>query len=84
MVENDDSSRFLRAMVFVKVFADSAWQLALGIDYAHSKSPHLSDVQNKLIGRDGNLKNTTITVALVTGEDGELLVVIRSCPFCRS
>lgn len=76
VAEKDENGRFKRAIVIVHVFATAvgARQTILGIDCAHSKCPVYSGVQMMLVGRDGDLKNTTIAFALVPTEDGEKYV----------
>ncbi|KAE9338917.1 hypothetical protein PR003_g11277 [Phytophthora rubi] len=71
VAERDGDGHVKRAIVIGDVFAAAveARQNVLGIDCAHSKCPVYSGVQMILVGRDGNLKNTTIAFALVPTED---------------
>lgn len=73
IAKRGEDSRFKRAFVIVKIFADAifARQRVLGIDCSHSKCSLYSGVQIHLVGRDGNMKNTTIAFALVPAEDGD-------------
>lgn len=65
--EKDVGSCFHRAIVIVGAFVDArlGLQPVMGINCSHTKCPWYSGVQIHLVGRNGNLRNITITFALV-------------------
>lgn len=69
-VEVDSEGRFFRAFVSCGVIVQSMAynQQILGIDCAHTTGADFSGLQMILVGRDGNLSNLVIAVALVDAE----------------
>jgi hypothetical protein len=70
-MEKDENGHFVRAIVLPGVFIQSVSsnQQIFGVDCAHSKCSFYTGVQMLLVGRDGNMENMTVAVALVSAEN---------------
>ena len=70
-IECDDQSHFMRALVILDPNIFVKGQTVFGIDAAHMKHRLYNGVQVVFVGRDGNLQNCVVAVALIPLENEE-------------